>query len=103
MPIARGHVQIEHGVLFHHMAVCRVLSNDNVTALHETISGLNVHHRSALCCADNGNGGRVHALSVCSAKDVFSTGAKPVQADNVHLRRSWPYMFFFHPKSRKYI
>lgn len=101
MPITRRHVQIEHGVLFHHMAVRRVLPNDHVAAVHEAAGGSGVHHRGAVCRADHGHGGRVHALAVGPAEDVLGTGAKPIQADHVHLRRGRAHMFFFHPESRE--
>jgi len=78
------------------MAVSRMLSNDHVAPMHETIGCLGIHHRCALRCTDTCHGRRVHALAVCFAEDVLSIGSKPVQADNVHLRCSRTYMFFLH-------
>lgn len=101
LSVTRRHVQIEHGVLFYHMAFCRVLSNNNVAPMHEATGGLDVHHRGALRRTDAGHGRRVHALAVSSTTDVLGVGTESVQENNVHLRRGRSYMFFLHAKSRK--
>lgn len=85
------------------MAVGRMLSNDHVAPMYETIGRLGIHHRCALRCTDTCHGRRVHALAVRFAKDVLSVGAKPIQADNVHLCCSRTHMFFFHSESREYL
>jgi len=85
------------------MVVGRMLSNNHVAPMYETIGRLGIHHRRALRCTDTCHGRRVHALAVRFAKDVLSIGAKPVQTDNVHLCCSRTYMFFFHSKSREYL
>jgi len=85
------------------MAAGRMLSNDHVAPMYETIGRLGIHHCCALRCTDTCHGRRVHALAVRFAKDVLSIGAKPVQADNVHLCCSRTYMFFFHSESREYL
>jgi hypothetical protein len=101
LSVTRRHVQIEHGVLFYHLAVRRVLSDDNVAPVHETSGGLSVHHRGALRRTDACHGRRVLALAVGFATDVLGAGAKPIQKNDVHLRRGRSYMFFVHAKSRK--
>lgn len=84
------------------MAVRRVLSNNNVTSMYETVGGLSVHHSCSLRCADAGHGGGVYALTVSFATDVFGFGTEPVQTDHVHMRRSRTHMFLFHSESREY-
>lgn len=78
------------------MVVRCMLSNDNVTSVHETTSRFDVHYRSALCRVDAGHGGRVHALTVGFAENVLGTGPESVQTDNVHLRCRRTHMFFFY-------
>lgn len=101
MSVTRRHVQIEHGVLFYHLAVRRVLSNNYVAPVHEASGRLGVHHRGPLRRTDAGHGRRVLALAVGSATDVLGAGTEPVQKDDVHLRRGRSYMFLLHAKSRK--
>jgi len=85
------------------MAVGRMLSNDHVATMHETVGRVGIHYRRALRCTDTCHGRRVLALAVCFTEDVLSIGAKPIQTDNVHLRRRRTYMFLFHSKSREYL
>lgn len=99
MPFARRHVQVEHGVLFYHLAVRRLLPNHNATALYETVGRPDVHHRGAMRRPDTGHGRRVHALAVGSATHVFCACTEQVPENHVHMRRCRTNMFFVHPES----
>lgn len=101
LPFARRHVQVEHGVLFYHMAVRRVLPNDHVAPVHETVGRLGVHHRRAVRRAHAGHGRGVRAPAVGPATDVLGAGTEPVQADDVHMRRRRTHMFLLHPEPGK--
>lgn len=84
------------------MAFRRVLSNNNVTPVHEATGRFSIYYRGALRRTDAGHGRRVHALAVSSATYVLGVGTESVQKNNVHLRRGRSYMFFLYTKSSKY-
>lgn len=102
MPPARGHVQVEHGVLLRHMAVRRVLSDDYVTPMHETVGRLGPHYGRAVRRTDAGHGRGIRAPAVGAAEDVHSAGTKPIPPDRVHMRHRRARVLLVYSKSGEY-
>lgn len=102
MPPARGHVQVEHGVLLRHMAVRRVLSDNYVAPVHETVGCLGAHYGRAVRRTDAGHGRGVRAPTVGTAENVHNAGTEPIPPDRVHMRHRRARVLLVHSKSREY-